>query len=292
MKNIISYYYGLITSEFKKANDKFIFKANNVNYEFTVFNGEIETFYKVYMIVKNSSNYCHEIVLNRNNSIYTYYRNKIYILLKKVFSVSGKVNLKEIINYTIPTDVFGELNWKELWKEKIDYYEYQMSQMSFKYHNIKESFNYYVGLAENAISLLNYINNSKIEYYICHKRISIDEKLEDFVSPINLTLDTRVRDISEYIKINYINGKLSLENTIKIVKGLNFNCYEIVLLFSRFLYPSYYFDIYDQIIQGQVSEEKINYYIKKNTMYEVFLKTVYKFLQNKYIVPEIEWLKS
>ena len=42
-----------------------------------------------------------------------------------------------------------------MWIRKIDYFEYQISQFGKKYPIIRESFNYYVGLAENGISLLN-----------------------------------------------------------------------------------------------------------------------------------------
>ena len=72
---------------------------------------------------------------------------------------------------------------------------------------------------------------------------------------------------------------------------MNFNYSESLMFFARLLYPSYYFDMYDQIIQNKISEEKINFYIKKNSYYEEFLKIIYKYLKNKFKVPEIEWLE-
>ena len=59
---------------------------------------------------------------------------------------------------------------------------------------------------------------------------------------------------------------------------------------ARLLYPSYYFDMYDEIIQDKLSEDKIDVYIKKNLNYETFLKQVYGYLKNRHNIPEIEWL--
>ena len=82
------------------------------------------------------------------------------------------------------------IDWKKLWEEKIDYYEYQMSQLSSKYILLKNSFDYYVGLSENAISLLNYIKEKDIRFYICHKRINNNEKLDNFFNPTNFVVDS------------------------------------------------------------------------------------------------------
>ena len=165
-----------------------------------------------------------------------------------------------------------------------------MNQLSFKHQALKDSFNYYVGLTECAISLLNYVDNSKIDYYISHKRINYNESLSEFFNPLNITIDSRVRDIAEYIKINYINERLDIKEIYFYLDRLNFDYAESILLLSRLLYPSYYFDIYDEIIQERISEDKIDIYIKKNTAYEVFLKQVYSYLRVRYNIPEIEWL--
>ena len=292
MKNIINYYYNLIINEYKKANDKFIFNIDKTKYEFIIFNGDINKLYEIYFIVKNSKNYCHEIVLNKDNSIFTLYNNNLYILIKENISINDKVDIKEIVQYTILTSIEGKIHWKELWEKKIDYYEYQMSQISFKYPIIKECFNYYIGLAENAINLLNYIEKKDIPYYICHKRIEYNQTLEEFFNPISLTLDSWVRDICEYIKNNYFNEEIDEEKILSLINNFNFSYTDSLLFISRLLYPSYFFDLYDQIIQNNISEEKIKKYIKKNTAYEVFLNKIYQLLRNKYALPVIEWLYS
>lgn len=292
MKNLINYYYGLLVSEFKKINDRFVFEIDNKNYEFIPFYGDINTLYKNYITLVSNNKYCHEVVINKNKSLITIHDNKPYILIKKNIYIDKNVDLNEIINYDMI--VYGKyaLNWKKLWKDKIDYYEYQMSQLAFKYDILKNSFNYYIGLSETAIGLLNYIDNNEITYHICHKRITQNETLDEFFNPINIIIDNRTRDVAEYIKFNYINELIDIKEVFHYLDNLNLNYTESLLFLARLLYPSYYFDMYDEIIQEKISEQKINFYIKKNVYYETFLKKIYNYIKNRYKIPEIEWLEN
>lgn len=292
MKNLINYYYGLNIDNYKKSNESFIFNINNEKYEFSIFDGDLDNLYKNYSIVLNNNKYCHKIIFNKNQQILTYYNNKPYILLKKEINIEKEIDLNEILNYNLPVYNVNDFNWKNFWKAKIDYYEYQISQLAVKYEQIKESFSYYIGLSETAISLLNFINTSEINYCISHKRINIKDKIDSLFNPTNLIIDSRVRDISEYIKMCYFNNEIEKADILNIIKKLNFNKTESILFFSRLLYPTYYFDMYDKIIQGKMSEEKINNIIKKNNSYEMFLKKVYKYLNKEYKIPNIEWLNN
>ena len=266
MKNLINYYYNLLVNDFKKVDDRFIFKIDGKTYELVPFYGDINEFYKNYLTIINNNKYCHEVILNKDKSLLTFYGNKSYLLIKENIYIEKNVDINEIVNYDILIRGEYELNWKKFWKEKIDYYEYQMNQLSFKYKSLKDSFNYYVGMTESAISLLNYIDDSEIDYYICHKRINYKEQLSEFFNPVNIMIDSRTRDIAEYVKINYLNSNMDISEVY------------------------FYLDIYDEIIQEKLSEEKIYNIIKKNTSYEIFLKQIYSYLRERYNIPEIEWL--
>lgn len=292
MKNIINYYYNIIVGEFKKTEENFTFSIDNVRYVFSPYYGDIDKLYKIYLLLIKNNKYCHEIVINKKNSIITLYENKPYLLLKKNLNSKEMLKFNDIIDYD--SIVYGEyeLNWKQLWKEKIDYYEYQISQFGLKYKELKESLNYYIGLSECAINLFNYIKTDKLKYSISHNRINYKETLDNFLNPTNIIIDNRVRDISEYFKINYINENINMDNIYNILNIMNFDYNEILLFLSRLIYPSYYFDMYDKIIQEKISEERINLIIKKNTQYEVFLKKVYHYIKTRYRIPEIEWLEN
>ena len=72
----------------------------------------------------------------------------------------------------------------------------------------------------------------------------------------------------------------------------SFDKNEYIMLFSRLLFPTYYFDVYDDIINNNLKEEKIISIINKNELYEQFLVIVYNYIvkeKNIFIEP-IEWL--
>lgn len=291
MKNLINYYYNILIDEFKKIDNYFVFKSNNNYYEFLPLESDINLFYKTYALVKTYK-YCHEVIVNKDNSIITYYENMPYVLIKKDLISKRALNIDDILEYDIPVFNKYEMNWKNLWKEKNDYYEYQINQLGFKYPIIRQNFSYYLGLSELAINILNYVDNDQIKSYISHKRINYKESLDKFYNPINLMIDSRVRDVSEYLKINYLNNNLDINNVYNILNNINFSYDESLLLLARLFYPSYYFDIYDKIIQGKCTEEKVLKYTKKNAYYETFLKSIYTYIRNRYNIPEIEWLET
>lgn len=292
MKNFINYYYNLLVSEVRKIDELYILNINNIEYEFTPYYGDSNKLYEKYLIVINNGRYLHEIIFNRNNSIISIYENKPYILLKKNLNSSEKIDLNFMLNYDVMLNENSNIQWKNMWIEKIDYYEYQIKEMGFKYKIVKKSFNYYIGLSELAISILNYVKYDELKSYIAHRRIKFKETISSFCNPLNIVIENRVRDISEYIKINYINEAINLEEVFGFIDKINLNRSEALLMLARLIYPSYYFDIYDKIIQGKIDENKISIYIEKNTYYESFLKKIYIFFKQKYIIPEIEWLEN
>ena len=292
MKNFINYYYNLSISNIRKNSENYYFEINGIEYEFILCLDDKESIRSKYFLIINSNRYTHEIVYNINNSIYTYYNNLPYILIKKNYKNDELINLKTIIEYDALLDIKYHFNWKQLWQNKIDYYEYQVKEIGYKYYNIKQSFSYYIGLSEIAICLLNYVNSSEILPYISHKRITIKENYDSFLNPINIVIDSRIRDISEYIKINYINEKISIDDIKIFLNEFTMNNSEAILFLSRLIYPTYYFDLYDLIIQDKINDSKINYYIEKNVYYETFLKNMYKILKTKYNIPIIEWFEN
>ena len=64
------------------------------------------------------------------------------------------------------------------------------------------------------------------------------------------------------------------------------------ILFSRILYPSFYFDLYDNIIIGSINEEDIIYITNNIDEYINYLYNVYLYLNNYYNLEEIPWLKK
>lgn len=180
--------------------------------------------------------------------------------------------IEDIIKYSNKLPIYKKVNWKKLWEEKLDYYEYQISELGLKYKKLRESFSYYSGLCENAICLLNYANFD-VSMYSTYKRGRV--------------IDNITRDVAEYIKYEFFYN----DNIVSIQK-LNLTNTEYILLMSRLLYPSYYFDMYDGIIQGKIDEGEIDKIIKKNSAFELFLKSVYRYIRQRSSIPLIDWFYS
>ena len=292
MKNLIGFYYGIFIDLYKKNKDSFKFESNGKKYSFLLFEGDAEALYNNYLILKKYNSYYHDIVINKDNSIITFYNGKAYVLIQENICLDGYVDMDFIMDYDSFVGKNDLPNWKSLWERKIDYYEYQMSQLSFKYPVLKKSFNYYLGLTETAISLLNYLETSKINCFISHKRILDNERICDFLNPLEIVIDSRTRDLAEYIKINYLYNNITLKEIYDYIENFNLDFNECILFLARLIYPSYYFSLYDEIIQEKSNEDKLNLLIKKNTSYEVFLKKVYLYLRHLYTIPYIEWLNN
>ena len=66
-----------------------------------------------------------------------------------------------------------------------------------------------------------------------------------------------------------------------------------MLLFARLLYPSYYFDLCEKYISGEIKEKNLIFsYIEISKKYEFELKKIYIFIEKFYNkkLPNIFWL--
>ena len=183
-------------------------------------------------------------------------------------------------------------NWAYLWSKKIDYFEYQVNQFGIKYPTIRKSFNYFVGLAENGITAYNDFHDDYIECSIVHKRLLLTSKLYDLYDPFNLIYDVKSRDFCEYIKNCFFNNQdalLIFKNNIGL---FNFTSQELLLFYIRLFYPSFYFDVYEKIVEEGEVESKLDVIIGNVGKYEIFLKEITSFLEQYITLPNIEWIKK
>ena len=183
------------------------------------------------------------------------------------------------MSYGIKYEELKRNNWYEMWINKIDYFEYRIDELKNKYPLVKETFNYFSGYVETAISLL--INlQIKSNLCICHDRIKTNYTLYDLYNPFNFIIDNNMRDIAEYFK-----EKKDFKIIEQYIKNNRFTNEELQLFFIRMLYPTFYFDIYEQIIQNE--ENIINIDIEE---YEELIKKTYTLLKSICPLPEIDWL--
>ena len=264
MKNIIEYYYNLRIDELHNNNDVYHFDLNNNHFTFKPYTDNIDKSYDIYKlntIISNKLN-IDSIIPNKYNNPLTKVYDTYYILILNKTKV--KLSLPLISNMALSNINITSLErnkWELLWESKIDYYELQVRENEKKYPLIRESFNYFIGMAENAIS---YLVNTKLEL----KPTITDQKV---ISHNNKNI---FKELNEYFYYNY------------------YSLYGIRILFSRILYPSFYFILYDEIISNKKEEKELNKIISRINDYEVYLYNIYLYLRKHYDIPTIEWLKK
>ena len=257
MKETLEYYYGIDVNTIDEQDGKYHFKLNNEDFFFVYYNRGIDELVDIIgvnneMIKKGID--VHKIMLNRNNSYLTTLNGYNYMLfsvsnLKEEYDIFDMVSISEKLMVTDARSKLYRNNWGELWASKIDYFEYQVRELAYEKSVIKDSFSYYIGLAEVAIS---YVNNTNFSYgnsfaprlVLSHRRVFYPNYKLNYLNPLSFIFDMEVRDIAEYIKAMFFKEDFdySFDELSSFLKIRPMNVYEYKMLFARLLYQTYYFD--------------------------------------------------
>ena len=109
---------------------------------------------------------------------------------------------------------------------------------------------------------------------------------------MSFIFDLEVRDIAEYIKSMFFKEDEDevLEELKCYLKIHPLSIYEYQMFFARLLYPTYYFDLYEEVMNKDKSEEELLKVIKKNNDYETFIKKAYLEITKYAKIDKIDWL--
>lgn len=299
MKNVINYNYGFNILELYNFDNMYYFSSDNNNYYFMICTrniDDIESLLDLNIELRNRRVHTNDIVLNKFNSPITLVDNIPYILIKENI-VNKQIDINDIFyihNNTINIKCNKNLlrnNLILLWENKIDFYERNINDLNKK-ELVYNSIDYYIGLGENAISyLIN--NNIKINNYVLsHTRINILKGSLNFYNPIYYIIDNRTRDFSEYIKDLFIIDKVDSNLLFTYLNYMNFSRDEYILLISRMLYPSYYFDLVDRIMFNNENEKILENIINRKEEYLNIIRNIYIHANNirRINIPYIEWI--
>lgn len=299
MKNVLSYYYNLHLSDIHQTEGIYRFNLNGIDYAFTLYKrnlNEIRELYELSLLLFQNGIMVHQFVLNKENQLITYVNQKPYVLLQIYNNSKQNITINDINNFSFSSSILKlpekQVNWANLWSDKIDYFEYQVNQFGKKNPLIRDSFSYFSGLVENGISLFNILELDYNNYSVSHQRLSSKDTMFEFLNPMNLIIDYKVRDACEFYKEKFLN-KQSISNEIKeYLSNKNLNVYEILLFFIRMFYPSFYFDKYEYIINNEEDDYQLKNIIEFSDKYEKLLKEIYFYLSKYINMPDIEWIKK
>jgi spore coat protein YutH len=306
MNNYINYYYNIYPDSIREQNKTYYFTYNNEIYYFLIFNRPLEDtnyLYELNLEMIRRGSLVHEIILTKDKSVLTMVNDIPYVLMRVYVNETKKSDLSEITfinmsNANIKNNkILDRSDWVTLWSIKVDYFEYQISQIGKKYPLICEYLSYYIGLAENAISYVkNTIMEEKITPYdsltIVHKRIKPNDTAFDIYNPLSLIIDYQVRDLGEYIKAKFFDGSDIWSEIDNYFKNYDLSMYSRRLLYARLLFPSYFFDVYEAIVEGNLKESDILSIVYKAEQYETFLVEFHSYINRSNLLPSIDWLNK
>ena len=275
MNNILAYYYSLHPKEISHVDDKYFFEYLNSNYVFMLFDrpiSDVDPLFKVNKEMISRNILVHEIITNNENKILTYVNNVPYILMEIFINKESRITLPEICHINNGSmnieceRIISRYDWGTLWETKNDYFEAQINEIGKKYPNLCNYANYYIGLAENAISYIRMAMSvdDVAPTSICHKRINPNDNLFSLYNPINYVCDYRIRDICEYIKSSFFEDIDVYKITEEYFKNNYVSYKEALLFYGRLLYPSYFFDLHDDIVNNDLPEKYIEKIITKS----------------------------
>jgi len=305
LKNAINYFYNIILDDIHQNDKYYYFNYNNNHYVLISYKDDPNLLNDIYNLhinlLKNKIN-VHEIILNKDNQIITIINGLPYILMKVKY-YKGKINYNNVASFfNIPSYIITNINsnnkkppllqrdnWNVLWQDKNDYLEYQINQLGQKYKNLRDSFSYYIGMGETSIALVLSLPTNSIKT-ISHKRINSDDTVFDLYNPLNLIIDNRVRDLAEYFKTSFFNNKNIIHELNHFITNSNLNKTEHLLFLARMLYPTYYFDLFENVISGKKDDAEIKKITRLTSDYERLLKNLYKYYKNIFNIQPIEWL--
>ena len=303
MKRELEYYYGLHEIEIHYKDSVYYIVKGNTKYIFKPCYRDYEEIVEIFKLVENNLDIpFHSIMLNRNNGLITIIDNVPYILLRLNIEDDRFIDFNDLIEYSKNNFYFERLdlkkiirvNWSLLWSEKIDYFEYQLKHLKDKYKILSSSIDFYIGLGENGISYINEVLskniNIKPNISVSHRRLLYKTTITEFFDPTELIIDYKARDACEYLKSLFLFGECDFEYLNSFFRKLSFERVDFEMMFGRLLFPSFYFDVYEEVINGKRKEKDILKVISKSCDYITFLKKIYDIIYKIYPIKKIDWL--
>lgn len=292
MKNVIYTYYNILLDEINKDSNNYFFYYNSELYLFYLVLNDINVVEFIYKFIKENNIESFEIILNKEGRLFTDVDNKKYSLLKIKGILKYEVKFEEFKFYPIDKEPH---NWGELWSERLDYYEIQLRELGYRYQTVLNSFGMFAGMAENAILYYNLTKKTfddREVIGIVHNRMQYPCYLIDYNNPLNFVIDYNIRDIAEYIKSYLLSKDYELDNVLMLLDRLNINSLMFNLLYSRLMYPTFYFDIFDKIILEDGVDADIVEVLNIIDEYLDMLNKIYVRYKDKYNMFNVEWLNK
>ena len=274
---MLNKYYNLFPDKIFRKNNSFYFFENNEKIVIKTLDSiQIKNISELSDILKHDKNLS-KIILNNENKEITEYKEKKYILLS-VIVINRRVYLDDLFlkfeNLAMKnadnTDLLDMIS-------KLVVIEKRMLEFNTEYLELQKSFDYFIGLAENSIQLINKIKFDNLKHVVVNISDIDEYNYEEINNIANLEFGNMEKSISAYIKYKIYMYTLNYDEIYSLINNRMFN---IELLYAYMLYPNFYFNDVIQIIDNCKKEKCIYKYIKYNNLYIKFMKYLYEELSD------------
>jgi len=304
MKENILYAYHIEVNQIQEYPDYSVFEYHQKMYYFTKLKRSEKEFRELLLVT--------EELLKKNIPIFRFILNgqgtfitmvdQIPYVLVEVDHPTIEYGLLEIMDFqkklilnNHKSSLYRNI-WGTLWASKVDYLEYQVHELGKDFPVILNSFSYYVGLAENAIQYVSFVQKNiplpkNLPIVLSHRRVHYPNLRLNFDNPLNFIFDIEVRDIASFIKSMFFQDHDAAYIDLKAYLDLRKpDLYSLSMLYARLLYPSYYIDLHEKIIHHEEKEDKLLLYIEQIEDYETFLKNVWYLFRSYAPLEPISWI--
>lgn len=293
MEEIVKNYYNLEGIFTKISEDLYLIYSNDTYYYFMKClrnEEELNDIGKICLELKNIGVRLDEIILNGEKRVVT----NNFVLVKINFFLDSDTSLKEMLRYNEKLVVSKGVvnNWASLWEQKIDYLEYQIGELGQDKVELITSFSYYIGLAECALLVLKNVErkyNKDTKLVLSRIRINYPNYDKDYFNPLNFIIDNRMRDIAEYMKSMFFQKEDVWTSIYEIFKK-PYTVYEYNIFYARMLFPTYYFDLFEDIILDNRNGKEIFTITNLLDDYQDFLSDLYFYLSKFAPLERVPWI--
>ena len=288
MKEMINHYYGLRINNVSYNGKYYIADDCNSKYMLKELNDSTLDLNVISQLDKYK--YFFKIKKNNGDTYVTTINNKNYVLLIINNFENYKISLYDIKTdyYLMPFDNIYK-SWIMLWEQKVDFFEKCIDLKKEQFYDLLPMFEYYIGIAENAILMLkkvfNKFKNTLVNFSAVHKRLNESTTIYEYYDPTEIICDYSVRDIAEYVKSTIVTGSFEIDMFDNYLSKIKLSDFEVNLLFARILFPTVFFDYAD--IKCKEKLQFLETIIKK---YEDGIIAINELLSKKYGIERVEWL--
>ena len=261
MKDKIRYEYKIEVQDLKEEINYYSFKINEQYFYLTKVRRNMTEFQDIVRLQQEllSKNYpVHQIIPTISKSLTILENNEPYVLLtltepNKEYSLIDMLKIWDQMPLNSQSHHLERPDWGLLWSEKVDYFEYQIKELGKDKKIVINTFGYFVGLCENAISYVNKVNATikplNKNLVLSHKRVKYPNTHLNYDNPLNLIFDLEVRDVAEFLKGEMlVDEEDALIDLKTYLKMRHLDLYSLNMLYARLIYPSFYFDLYENIM--------------------------------------------